>query len=93
MVVAQIAKLIITWPFVDVHEDSRVILSRAVVDLPKTKYVKPVELIQIVKLDQMIVQFVGAKKITLETLFKGVEENVTVVEIVHHNKNVNNSNV
>ena len=54
---------------------------------------KLVEPIQIVKLDQMIPQFVNVNKTTSETHFKAAEENANLQETVHNPKSVNDSNV
>lgn len=81
------------WLFVDVLGDSPGILSRVVVNSPKMKFAKLVELILIVKLEKVIDLFVGVKKIILVTHSKDVEENVNLVETVQHNKNVFNLDV
>jgi len=63
-----IVKLTIMWLSVDVQEDLLEIHSRAVVDLPRMKFVQHVEQILIVKWDQMIHPFADAKLIILVIL-------------------------
>ena len=61
-------------------------------DLQKTKFVKHVVPIPIVKLGRMIPPFVSASKIMLETHYKVVDVNVNLQETVLNLRNVKDSN-
>merc|ERR1712008_668689 len=81
------------WLFADVLGDLQEIHSRAVVGLPKMKFVKPVEQTLTVKLDKMTGLSADVKMIILEIHCKDVVANVTQTVIVLKLKNVYNSNV
>jgi len=81
------------WLFADVLGDLQEIHSRAVVGLPKMKFVKPVEQTLTVKSDKMTDPSADVKLIILEIHCKDVVANVTQTVIVLKLKNVYNSNV
>jgi len=81
------------WLFADVLGDLQEIHSRAVVGLPRMKFVKPVEQTLTVKLDKMTGLSADVKLIILEIHCKDVVANVTLTVIVLKLKNVYNSNV
>jgi len=89
----QIVELKTMLQFADAQEETLEIHSKDVENLQETRSVRLVEPIQIVKLDQMIPQFVNVNKTMSETHFKAAEENANLQETVHNPKNVNDSNV
>lgn len=81
------------WLFADVLGDLQEIHSRAVVGLPRMKFVKPVEQTLTVKLDKMTGLSADVKLIILAILYRDVDANVIQAVIVHKLKNVFSSNV
>jgi len=90
---ALIARSTTMWLFADVLEDLQEIHSRAVVGLPRTKFVKPAEQTLIVKFDKMTGLSADVKLIILEIHCKDVVANVNQTVIVPKLKNVYSSNV